>query len=184
MEIDDYTKKRKLKVTHDARKSNRNAYSRAPRSNETIMRLQNQISEMSKALQETNKKLGESQRAIKVLKTRRTKKRDGVDPAIKQMESELRAFIKYDFGRRYKFEPPGYKKWSDDPYSVCQIIMKKGIKFPPEYKEEDRMHAWTNVIAENIKPMMTEYKNKILQPMRQQFNSKCLISLSCTFYTH
>ena len=54
---------------------------------------------------------------------------------------------------------------------ICQLVMK-AIQWPPEYTDEDKITVWNDVLSKLLKPLMSEYKNKIHQPMRHTFNGK------------
>jgi hypothetical protein len=137
-----------------------------------------QLTELDKKLKQALSKAAKSERALQVLRSThgkvRSKKAIVEDPRVRQMKSELRAFLKYELGRRVKFLPKGYKKWSEKSKSICQIVVNN-IKWWPDCSIEEKMDMWQRVLAANLKPMMTEYKNKIHQPMRHAFNGQYFI---------
>ena len=58
--------------------------------------------------------------------------------------------------------------------SICHIVVNN-IQWWPDCSIEEKMDMWQRVLAANLKPMMTEYKNKIHQPMRHAFNGQYFI---------
>lgn len=152
----------------------------------TLKKYKAALQKAKKLLQDEQDRADRAERALKVAKA--TKKKGGRvkradTEAIKQFKSELRAHIKYDFGRSYKFLPKNAKKWSDKEKSLCQRIIQD-IKWPESCKDEDKMQVWSDVLAPALREMLTEFKNKIHQPMRATFNSKCVTSKDVSSFTN
>ena len=87
-----------------------------------------------------------------------------MDESTRQYKADLRAYIKYDLGRKMKFLPKGFELWSDKTNTVCQKVLAN-VHFPPDTTDEEKMDIWNGVLAPNLTPLFTEYKNKIHQRM-------------------
>ena len=123
-------------------------------------------------------KIVELERKITVLRKAKSSKKKCLDPMIKQIKSELRSYMRYDFGRKLKFLPHGYGLWSDAKKSVCQLVVN-AVQWPPDCSEDDKIAIWHTHLSKEVSPMLSEYKNKIHQPMRIAFNSKYSV-FSCS----
>jgi hypothetical protein len=82
---------------------------------------------------------------------------------------ELGGAVRNDVGRRLKFLPPGYKKWSEDPKTVCGRVM---THFSSVGDVEERKRVWNEVLRHHLSKKLGEYKNKATQGMREQLKGK------------
>jgi hypothetical protein len=131
------------------------------------------IKQLKKKLKAVQDRIRETERSLQVAKYAKTKRSrvKNDDATTRQYKSELRAYIKYDLGRKVKFLPQHFELWSDKDKSVCQMVLNS-IKFHPGVTDEEKMTAWSNVLSPNMTTLFGEYKNKIHQPMRLHFMSK------------
>jgi hypothetical protein len=125
-------------------------------------------------LEQSKKRIDELERKVTVLRNAKKKKGAQKDPRTRQYISELRALIRYSLGRHKKFFPPKCTKWSDHPQTICQLVVK-AIQWTPDMQDDDKIAVWNNVLAPNLNPLLSEFKNKIHQPMWHAFNCKCNI---------
>ena len=79
-----------------------------------------------------------------------------------------------NFGRKIKFLPDHYQMWSEKPKTVCSIVCK-AIHWAPGITSDDKITIWSNILAPNLKKLLTEYKNKIHQPMRKSFEGESIL---------
>jgi hypothetical protein len=121
--------------------------------------------------EDAKKRIADLERKVTVLRNAKKKNGGVKDPRTKQYLSELRALIRYSLGHHKKFLPPGSTKWSDNPKTICQLVIK-AIQWTPDIHDYDKIAVWNSVLAPNLNPLFSEFKNKIHQPMRQAFNSK------------
>ena len=115
----------------------------------------------------------ELERKIAVLRKMKSGKSKEDNPQVKQFKSELRAFIRYNLGRKIKFLPDHYQMWSERPKTVCSLVCK-AIHWAPGITSDDKITIWSNILAPNLKKLLTEYKNKIHQPMRKSFEGESI----------
>lgn len=134
------------------------------------------INQLKKKLKLAQDRIKETERSLQVAKYGKTKRSrtKNDDATTRQYKSELRAYIKYDLGRKLKFLPAHWELWSDKERSVCQMVLKS-IKFHPDATDEEKMTVWSNVLAPNMNILFSDYKNKIHQPMRLHYMSKCVM---------
>jgi hypothetical protein len=134
------------------------------------------INQLKNKLKSAQDRIKEAERSLQVAKYGKTKRSRGKndDATTRQYKSELRAYIKYDLGRKLKFLPTHWELWSDKERSVCQMVLKS-IKFHPDATDEEKMTVWSNVLAPNMNILFSDYKNKIHQPMRLHYMSKCVM---------
>ena len=136
----------------------------------TNKQYEKEIKALQKKLKAVENNLAKSDRALQVLRSSHGKSRNkkviDEDPEVKRYKSQLRSFIKYDLGRRMKFLPKGYSKWSDKAKSICQLVIK-ALNWPPGTSDDEKMDMWQRVLAPSLKRMISDYKNKIWQPMKK-----------------
>lgn len=141
---------------------------------QSTVALNKTISDLKKKLAEAEGRIREMERALQVAryttKTKRSRSKQH-DSTTRQYRSELRAYIKYNLGRKLKFLPKNFEYWSENERSVCQMVLSE-ITFHSGVTDEDKMSVWTNVLAPSMTALYTDYKNKIHQPMRITYMSK------------
>jgi hypothetical protein len=76
----------------------------------------------------------------------------------------LGSVVRNDIGRKIKFLPAGYMKWSLDDKTVCGRVMSHYTHIP----EGDRRKVWDDVLRHHLWKKHGEYKNKVTQCMRDQ----------------
>lgn len=164
-------KKRRQNQSSRSHLTSKNHRDSSPQSNETLILT---IERLRKKLKEAHDRIRDTERSLQVAKFAKTKRSraNNDDATTRQYKSELRGFIKYGLGRRIKFLPKHFEMWSDKENSVCQMVMT-AIQFHPDITDEEKMTIWSSVLAPNMTYLFTEYKNKIHQPMRLCYMSKC-----------
>ena len=165
--IDSTRKKRKMIGLGDSGK-------RRKMSSADVAALAKKYQKVLCKLEQSKKRIDDLERKVTVLRNAKKKKGAQKDPRTRQYISELRALIRYSLGRHKKFFPPKCNKWSDNPQTICQLVIK-AIQWTPDMQDVDKIAVWNNVLAPNLNPLLSEFKNKIHQPMRHTFNCECNI---------
>ena len=129
--------------------------------------------DLGNQLHDAENHIEELERKIAVLRKMKSGKSKEDNPQVKQFKSELRAFIRYNLGRKIKFLPDHYQMWSERPKTVCSLVCK-AIHWAPGITSDDKITIWSNILAPNLKKLLTEYKNKIHQPMRKSFEGESI----------
>jgi hypothetical protein len=138
---------------------------------EHLKRLIGHVTEEKTRLEEERKKArAESEVAVAGMKTKRSIHNDKAWTRQEKVWIQaLGSAIRNDVGRRIKFLPKGYKKWSNDQNTICGRVM---THFSNIESDGERKRVWNDVLRHHLSKKLGEYKNKVTQGMREQLKGE------------
>lgn len=81
---------------------------------------------------------------------------------VKDMKIVLRTYIIHHVSN----QPKGWEKYSDDPGSMCQIVMNKMKQWPAQWRKEDKTNAWNGLLGPRFNREWSYAKNEVVTRMR------------------
>jgi hypothetical protein len=120
-------------------------------------------------ISDLKRRLADYEKKEHVMSMAKRAKRGVLTPEQKQMVSEASSAVKDVFCRSVKFPKAGWQKWSEDENTAAGMILPS-LRFHPNATTEDKRRIWEGLIAPALPRIMTQCRNKILQPMRATFN--------------
>lgn len=97
-------------------------------------------------------------------------------PEQRQIMQEVMHGMKSQVVRGVKFPVKGWNNYSTQSGTVCAMIMEH-VSLPVGMTEDDKKDLWNGLIKKALPRMLTVCKNRITQPMREQFNGEKLYSM-------
>jgi hypothetical protein len=93
----------------------------------------------------------------------------------KHMKMEVMWVMKTKVFRAVKFPVVGWNKYSDKPGTVCSMILED-VSFPVGATVEEKKVIYNEFIKKMLPRMLSICKNRVTQPMRDQFSGKLVFS--------
>lgn len=89
----------------------------------------------------------------------------------KHMKMEVMWVMKTKVFRAVKFPVVGWNKYSEKPGTVCSMILED-VSFPVGATVEEKKVIYNEFIKKMLPRMLSICKNRVTQPMRDQFSGK------------
>lgn len=93
----------------------------------------------------------------------------------KHMKMEVMWVMKTKVFRAVKFPVVGWNKYSEKPGTVCSMILED-VSFPVGATVEEKKVIYNDFIKKMLPRMLSICKNRVTQPMRDQFSGKLVFS--------